>query len=67
MRGFDPTWNQSIADLLINLSAGWYGAIFIIPVATKLTRKINIILLTVNLIIGTLSLVVAVELRKISI
>lgn len=62
----DSVWGLSIADLLINLSAGWFGAVFIIPIATKLPKKLNLLLLTWNLFVGILSLTGAVELRKIN-
>lgn len=65
MQNFDPVWSQSIADLLINLSAGWFGAVFVLPITTKLSKKLNVLLLTMNLTVGMLSLGFAVELRKV--
>jgi len=32
-------WNTVFADLLINLAAGWLGAIFIVPNFAKNMRK----------------------------
>jgi hypothetical protein len=60
----DPVWAQIISELCVNLSAGWIGAAVVIPVTSKLDKKINLGLLTMNLAAGIVFLTVAFELRR---
>lgn len=60
----DPAFASVIADLLINLSAGWFGAAVIIPINTRQTGKIRFAYLIANLVLATLSLLTAYTLRK---
>lgn len=59
----DAVWLQIISELCVNLSAGWIGAAVVIPVTSKLDRRVNLGLLTMNLVAATLFLVAAFELR----
>jgi hypothetical protein len=55
---------NALADLLINLSAGWVGAILISPNFTWASRNKKIIVLTTDVILATISLVLAVILKQ---
>lgn len=59
----DPKFITVLSDLFVNLSAGWFGAALILPISFKRTR-ISWILLTGNLLSGTLSLIVSYLLRR---
>jgi len=57
-------WLNSISDLLINLSAGWFGVVFIAPAFSNLSLKYRIPILTGDFIMGILFLITAIGLRK---
>jgi len=63
---FDPAWFEIFSELLINLSAGWFGAAFIVPNFAGLTKPTNFWILTANIIFSILCLVLAFRLRKLS-
>jgi len=42
-------WFLALSDLLINLSAGWFGAAFIIPLSEQ-KPKVNLNILTGNIL-----------------
>lgn len=58
----DSTFLQTMADLFINLSAGWFGIAFIAPKS----QPVRIRLLTVNIVYGIVCLVIAFMLREVS-
>lgn len=60
----DPVLAIVFSDLFVNLSAGWLGAAFIVPVISKPPRKISFSLLTINISLAMLSLLIAYVLRK---
>lgn len=60
-------WLNDIADLFINLSAGWFGAAFIISAFNENIGNLNFGLLILNGGFGILFLLVAHMLRKKSI
>lgn len=62
----DAEWLKAIADLLINLSAGWFGAILIAPNFSSLKYPFDLIILTGNLVIGIVSIVIAVRLKRLA-
>lgn len=51
------------SDLLVNLSAGWFGAAFILPMTTK-KFQVNWRLLMINILCGILALLAAVLFRN---
>ena len=57
---------SSIADLFINLSAGWFGAVFIVPVFSDASLIFSLPVLTGDLVMGIVFLVSAIELRRIA-
>lgn len=61
---FDAVWAQIVSELCVNLSAGWIGAAVVIPVTSKLDKKINLGVLTVNFALAIVFLVAAFELRS---
>ncbi|MBI2310130.1 hypothetical protein HYU89_04520 [Candidatus Collierbacteria bacterium] len=50
--------------MLINLAAGWFGSVTIVPNFTGLEFPFNLIVLTQNIVNGIVSLAVAVRLKK---
>lgn len=58
-------WNQILSEFLINIAAGWFGAIFIVPIYSKTKIKIKFTLLIVNMAFVIFSLWVAYVVRKI--
>ena len=52
------------SDLLINLSAGWFGAAVIVPLNVVKKPKTRLWSLLVNIIFGIVSVILAVSLRK---
>ena len=54
---------SSLADLFINLSAGWFGAAIILPVAVK-RPNYKPRALIINIEFGILSLLISVVLRS---
>lgn len=65
MSQFNQVTLQSISDLFINLSAGWFGAAFIIPVSTRKIKSIPFGLLILNLCFAIIFLITAIKLRNI--
>lgn len=59
------TWNQILSEFLINIAAGWFGAIFITPIYSRTKAKIKLTLLIVNLVFVIFSLWVAYLARNI--
>lgn len=59
----DPVLLVTLSDLLLNLSAGWFGATLIVIPGLK-EAKLNRFLLTINIGSGSLTLLVAYLLRK---
>ncbi|MBM4401930.1 MAG: hypothetical protein FJ044_01675 [Candidatus Cloacimonetes bacterium] len=62
----DADWFAIFSDLLINLAAGWFGAVIIIPNFAGLNRPLNFLILTVDVIFGMFSLVLAFRFKKLS-
>ena len=60
----DLVWFGILSDLFINLAAGWFGAVFIVPLQSKRFRQLDWLILTVNLSLGILALIAAFELRR---
>lgn len=61
---YDTIIFEALADLCINLSAGWFGAAFITPAFSKQSRNVNFAILTVDIIFGILFLGLAILLRN---
>ena len=60
----DIYWLSGISDWLINLSAGWFAAAFIVPSVGRKPAKVNWLILTVNVIFAILFLFEAIQLRR---
>lgn len=60
----DPVWWATISDLLVNLSAGWFGAIVVLPIVFPFHKKVNVSLLIFDAAVGIVSLLFAVQLRR---
>jgi len=59
----DRRWGGVISDLLINLAAGWFGAVVIVPVFVG-GQNLDWWLLLFDITAGILSLKMAVILRE---
>ena len=65
MRGlFTPTRLNILSQLFANLAAGWFGVVLIIPGITKLETFSDFLWLTKNVLLGILSLLVAMILSQ---
>lgn len=62
----DSDWLEAISDLLINMAAGWFGAVIIVPNFGGLGDIRSVLLLTEDLTVGIVSLVFAVRLKKLA-
>lgn len=52
-----------VSDLFINLSAGWFGAIIILPNLFNLKSILNLAVLLTNLLFGIISILIAFKLK----
>jgi len=59
-----PAWIRALAGLFINLSAGWFSVVLIGPQISVPTTLSEFWFLTVNIIFGILSLLIAVKLEE---
>jgi len=55
-------WLRAFSQLFINLSSGWFGAVFVVPV---LSGKLDLVSLIINFVYGILCLVLHVKLEQI--
>jgi len=62
----DFTWFGIFSDLFINLAAGWFGAVIIVPNFSGINPPFNFLILTGDVLAGILSLVAAFKLRRLS-
>lgn len=55
-----------LADLFVNLAAGWFGAVLIVPFVPTILRERIAVTLLINLGFGMVSLLIAFRLRRLS-
>ncbi|EKE06422.1 MAG: hypothetical protein ACD_19C00014G0036 [uncultured bacterium] len=55
-------WDNLVSDLFVNMAAGWFGAVFIVPAFSSITIQ-SVPLLTIDLMLGILFLRLAFKLR----
>lgn len=60
----DSTLLHTLANVFDNLSAGWFGAVFIVPAFSGAPPSFSFSILITDLIFGTVCFVVAYILRK---
>lgn len=65
MRKINPQLSLTIADVFINLSAGWFGAAIILPAFSEKSFTFNLPILLFDITFGILSFVIAFRLRQI--
>ncbi len=53
-------WLLKLSDLFVNLSAAWYSTALILPITGKIPKRLNLWMLTYNILFATLSLLVSV-------
>lgn len=61
---FTPIRFSILSQLFVNLSAGWFGVVLIIPGVARLDRLGDIAWLTKNVLLGILALVVSLKLAE---
>lgn len=61
---FDPSWATILSDLFINLSAGWFGVVLIVPNFTEEKGAKKWWTLAFDLLAAVLCLLFAFSLRK---
>ncbi|OGK15118.1 hypothetical protein A2774_01575 [Candidatus Roizmanbacteria bacterium RIFCSPHIGHO2_01_FULL_39_12c] len=64
MKAIDPFLIDGVADLFVNLAAGWVGAAFIAPNYTLKRGIVKLTTLIFDLILAIFCLVTAIYLRK---
>ena len=57
-------WLKAFAGLTINLSAGWYGAVLILPNFSPIKTTADFLTLIYDLLFGTIFLVLSVWCEK---
>jgi hypothetical protein len=60
----DQAWRDVLGDLSINLSAAWFGAVFITPLFAQPLSLPDAILLVVDVMFGILLLRISVTLKR---
>lgn len=60
----DKAWFSIASDLLINLSAGWFGAVLIVPNFSEKKGIKRVMVLTTDILFATVCLVGAYILRS---
>lgn len=60
----DKAWFSIVSDLLINLSAGWFGAVLIVPNFSEKKGIKRVMVLTTDILFATVCLVGAYILRN---
>lgn len=63
MKKVHPALLLTISDIMVNLSAGWFGAAFIVPVFSDKPLNLNFWILIVNLFFGTVFMLLAYRTR----
>ena len=58
-------WNQILSEFLINISAGWFAAIFITPNFSESKGKTKVIVLIVDAVLVIVCLLGAYKLKNI--
>ncbi len=61
---FNPAWSAIVSDLFINLSAGWLGAVLIVPNFSEEKGRRRALVLTADVLLATISLGIAFVLRR---
>lgn len=59
-------WFSILSDLAVNLSAGLFGVVIVIPAVSK-ERRGGFWILTINLLFGIVFLIIAFELRRVAV
>lgn len=61
----DPLWLITLSEVLTNLSAGWFGAAFVVPISSKRPR-LKLWILLINIGSGTIAFVSAIVVKKLA-
>ncbi len=61
---FSPLRRNILSQLFVNLAAGWFGVVLIVPGVTQLKSFDDFIWLTKNVLFGILALIIAEILIK---
>lgn len=63
MKKLHPALLLTVSDIFANLSAGWFGAAFIVPVFSEKPLSFNIPVLILDIILGIVSCGIAFKLK----
>lgn len=64
MKKVSPVFLLTISDIFTNLSAGWFGAAFILPAFSERPLLVNVPLLIMDLFSGIVFGTIAVKIRQ---
>ncbi|HLD26119.1 MAG TPA: hypothetical protein VJC05_03700 [Candidatus Andersenbacteria bacterium] len=59
----DPAFVVAVGDVLLNLSAGWFGAAVIIPGTYPRSQQENLVYIGINISLGLAALALGYKLR----
>jgi hypothetical protein len=62
----DTDWFLLFSELFVNLAAGWFGAVLIVPNFSGIETPFNLAILTGDVLAGIFSLLIAFKFRKLS-
>ena len=62
---FNQAFLASLSDWLINVSAGWFGAAFIVPAFSKSPKRINLLWLIIDIGFAIFSFILGYRLKAI--
>jgi len=60
----NPLILLTVSDIFTNLSAGWFGAAFIVPLASDKPPTFNLLVLFLDVFFGIVFFIAAYRLRK---
>jgi hypothetical protein len=66
MISLSNSWLKVLSGLFVNLGAGWFGVVFIAPGIVGQSFLLSSVVLTKNLLLGTLCLVMAKKMEELT-
>lgn len=64
VKPIDPVLLLTLSDLFVNLSAGWFGAVYFLLVDPKKPASKKFLVLTLNIVFAMVSLIISFALKK---
>ncbi|MBI2029172.1 hypothetical protein HYT02_02030 [Candidatus Gottesmanbacteria bacterium] len=66
MLNVDKNWFLILSEFFVNLAAGWFGALLIVPNFTGVNYPFNILILTGDSTLCIVSLLIGLKFRKLA-